>query len=134
MRDMSKVEDQKVYTVLIADDHAMVRELLLGLFNRNPLFQVIAEAANGIEAVEKASSLRPDLILMDINMPELNGIEATRKIRKELPGVHIIGLSIDDDEDVAFIMKKAGATALVDKAKDPYEMMEDILRSLKSRS
>jgi len=131
---MSKVEDQKVYTVLIADDHAMVRELLLGLFNRNPLFQVIAEAANGIEAVEKASSLRPDLILMDINMPELNGIEATRKIRKELPGVHIIGLSIDDDEDVAFIMKKAGATALVDKAKDPYEMMEDILRSLKSRS
>jgi len=128
MPEISTTHVSPRFTVLLVDDHSMVREVLVEIFNKNNLFQIVGEASSGLEAIDKAKALQPHLILMDINMPDVNGIEATRILRKQLPQTHIIGLSVDDDESLGFILKKVGALGLIDKTKDPQEIIEDILK------
>src|SRR5262249_32853341 len=84
--------------ILIADDHVVVRAGLRELFSERPGLQVVGEAANGIEAISKAGALQPDVIVMDVSMPRMNGIEAAREIHQTLPHIHIVGLSTYDDE------------------------------------
>ncbi|MEX2573756.1 MAG: response regulator [Balneolaceae bacterium] len=106
--------DQKI-TVLIADDHEMVRKGLRNLIEKEADLVVIAEAADGTEAVKFAGELFPDVIVMDVNMPAMDGIEATQLIKKKMPEVYIIGLSLHDDEQVSNEMRKAGASAYLSK-------------------
>ncbi len=117
----------KSIRILLVDDHKIVREGIANLLKENRMLNVIAQAENGVEAVEKAEAFMPDIIIMDINMPQLNGIEATRVIKKKFPQINVIGLSVQDENDVADSMKKAGAVTLVNKAGDPQNLIETIL-------
>ncbi len=102
--------------ILFADDHAVMRQGLIKLIRGQPQIAVAGEAANGRKALELARQLRPDLIVMDISMPEMDGIEATRLIKAEMPEIRVIGLSMYEDEQIAQRMSEAGAEAFVSKS------------------
>jgi PAS domain S-box-containing protein len=102
--------------ILLVDDHPIMREGLALLLEEEPDLQVVGEASGGRAAIRLATELRPDIILMDINMPDMNGIEATRAILAELPDTHVIGLSMYDEADRAAEMLAAGATAYLSKS------------------
>jgi len=101
--------------VLLADDHAIVRRGLAGILNAEPDIAVVAEAGDGEQAVQQARTHRPDVIVMDVSMPGMNGIEATALITAEQPDVRIIGLSMYEEVDRAEAMCEAGAVAYVSK-------------------
>jgi DNA-binding NarL/FixJ family response regulator len=105
-----------VLRILIADDHAVIREALRGLLSERPDWQLCGEAGNGREAVELARRLRPDVVVLDISMPELNGLEATRQIRKLLPGAEILIFTMHDSEDLMAQVIAAGARSYLLKA------------------
>jgi DNA-binding NarL/FixJ family response regulator len=108
----SNVMSQKI-RVLICDDHSLLREGLRAILREQPSFEVVGDARNGIEAVEATRRLRPDVVLMDIDMPELSGLEATRRIHEaRLPGKVLI-LSLYDDEDLIAGCLDAGASGYV---------------------
>jgi PAS domain S-box-containing protein len=115
--------------VLFVDDHKVMRQGLIRLISSQPDIQVAGEAANGKEAVELALQLHPDLILMDISMPEMDGIEATQRIKAELPDVRVIGLSMYDDEHTAESMRKAGAEAFINKSVSSAVLLKAIYGS-----
>lgn len=109
--------------VVVADDHAVVRQALHYMLGAQPGFEVVGEAANGREAVEQAEKLNPDVVLMDTVMPGLNGIEATRQIRKRLPRVKVLMLTgYHEDEQVAGALK-AGASGYVIKKSEIDELL-----------
>ena len=95
--------------VLLADDHKILREGLISLLKKQHDIELIGEAEDGREAVRKTLELKPDVVIMDIGMPELNGIEATRQIKAALPEVNVIALSIHSDKRFVTGMLKAGA-------------------------
>ena len=95
--------------VLIADDHTLVREGLRALLEGQGGFEVIAEASNGREAIDRAIQMRPDVVLMDIGMPELDGLAATRRITKVDPAIRILVLTVHETEDYFFRVLEAGA-------------------------
>ncbi len=105
--------------VVIADDHAIFRQGFGALLRAEGWIDVVGEAADGGEAVELARALRPDVIVMDVSMPKMSGIEATRQIAAELPGVRVVGLSMHEDEEIAKSMREAGAVAFVTKGGPP---------------
>lgn len=102
--------------VLVVDDHAVVRQGLTSLLNNEPDIEIVNEAADGAEALDLSRDLIPDVVLMDINMPGMNGIEATRVIHSELPGIKVIGLSMFEEAERAAEMREAGAVAYVAKS------------------
>ena len=97
------------YRVLLVDDHALLREGLAGIISSQPDMEVAGEANDGLEAVVMAQELRPDLVLMDVQMPALDGIEATRQIREKLPETTIVMLTVRDDDEKLLAALKAGA-------------------------
>lgn len=101
--------------VLIADDHTLVREGLRALLEGQGAFEVIAEASNGREAIDRAIQMRPDVVLMDIGMPELDGLAATRRIIKVNPAIRILVLTVHDTEDYFFRVLEAGAQGFLVK-------------------
>ena len=111
------------------DDHTVVRQGISALLSFHSDIEVVGEAGDGQEAVEKARQLLPDVILMDINMPGMDGIQATRIIRSEFPYVRIIGLSMHDKEDQADQMIQAGASAYCTKDGSTDELLSAIYRS-----
>ena len=96
--------------ILLADDHKILRQGIKSLLEMHDNLTVIAEAANGEEALQMARDTHPDLIIMDINMPNLNGIDATRRIKTEMPLIKILALSMHDDNGFLLNMLKAGAS------------------------
>ena len=112
--------------VLVVDDHALVRRGFATLLAGEPDLDVVGEAADGKLAIELARHLVPDVILMDVSMPVLNGIEATRIIHAEFPAVRIIGLSVFDDPDQPDAMRAAGAVAYVRKNDPPETLLAAI--------
>lgn len=114
----------KPIRILLADDHALFREGLAGILAAQPDMQVIGEASDGLEAVVKAQELQPDLILMDIQMPGLDGIEATRQIKKDLPQTVVVMLTVRDDEQKLFEAIKGGAQGYLLKNIRSREMLE----------
>jgi DNA-binding NarL/FixJ family response regulator len=113
--------------VLIADDHTLFREGLRALLLSAPGLAVVGEAASGGEAVSQAAALQPDIILMDIQMPGLNGIEATRRILQDSPHVGIVILTMFEDDDSVFAAMRAGARGYLLKDADQSEVLRAIL-------
>jgi PAS domain S-box-containing protein len=122
-------ESEEILRVLFVDDHKVMRQGLIRIIANQPNIQLAGEAANGREAIELARRLRPDVIIMDIGMPELDGTEATRRIKAELPDVRVIGLSMFEDDQVASQMRAAGAEAFVSKTASSAELLKAIYGS-----
>ncbi len=98
-----------VIRILIVDDHEVVRDGLAVMLGRQDNFAVVGEAQNGLEAVEKTLELHPDVVLMDLRMPELNGVDAMRRIRDELPDLKFLVLTTYDTDEYIFEAIEAGA-------------------------
>jgi CheY-like chemotaxis protein len=117
-------------TVLLVDDHRMLREGLRSIIDAQPDLTVIAEASNGEMAIELAQDLQPDVVIMDVNMPTLNGIETIRQIRAILPTATVIGLSVQEEQQVMELMTQAGADAYLSKA-DAFDALSATIRTLR---
>ncbi len=116
----------KKIRVLIADDHQVVREGLSAVLRTKEDVEVVGEVRNGQEAVEKARTLKPDVILMDISMPVMNGVEATRLIRKENPRIGVVVLTMHEEEEFIFDLVRAGATGYLLKDSDSSQIVNAI--------
>jgi DNA-binding NarL/FixJ family response regulator len=112
--------------ILIADDHPVFRYGIRALLQAEPTTEVVGEATNGDEAVAAAAALQPDLILMDLNMPGLNGIEATRRILASRPQTGILVLTMFDDDDSVFAAMRAGARGYLLKGAEGAETVRAI--------
>jgi DNA-binding NarL/FixJ family response regulator len=106
----------KKVRVLLADDHSLFREGLANILDAQSDFEVVGEAADGLEVIVKAQELKPDLILMDISMPGCDGLEATQKIKAELPEVTIVVLTVRDEDEKLFNAIKNGAQGYILKS------------------
>jgi DNA-binding NarL/FixJ family response regulator len=123
----------KPISVLIADDHQLLREVWIMLLNSNPNFTIVAACETGQEAVEKAQELSPDVVLMDINLPEVDGFEATALIRKLVPGTKVLGVSMHSQLSYVRKMLKMGAHGFVTKNSSAEEMFRAIIEVSKGR-
>ena len=112
----AKPMDHRV-RVLIAADHAIIRKRVRSILEQDPRFEVIGEAVDGAKAIEEAQRLEPDVVVMNVNMPVLNGLEAAREIRTKLPQSVIVILSVNADNRFIEEAKKIGARAYVAKSK-----------------
>jgi len=112
--------------VLLADDHAVLRAGLRTLFNAEPDIEVIGEAADGEETVRKSRETAPDVVLMDITMPGLSGLEATQEIRRLNPETKVLVLTMHEDESYLYRMIRAGASGYVPKKVADTELLEAI--------
>ncbi|MFZ1241991.1 MAG: response regulator transcription factor [Anaerolineae bacterium] len=119
------------YRVLLADDHALFREGLAGIITSQPDMDVVGEASDGLEAVVMAQELKPDLVLMDVQMPTLDGIEAARQIKEMVAHATIVMLTVRDDDEKLFEALKSGAQGYLLKdihSKDMLAMLRGALR------
>lgn len=112
--------------LILVDDHAMVRSGLRMLLEAQTDMEIVEEAENGFEAVEKVQALKPDVVLMDVQMPELNGIDATREIKKVAPETAVLALTIYEDDQYFFEMLKAGASGYIPKRAAPDDLVAAI--------
>lgn len=112
--------------ILVVDDHTLFREGLIALLSRARDLEVIGSAANGVEAVTQATALLPDVILMDIQMPEMNGIEATQQILQTRPDTGVIVLTMMEDDDAVFAALCVGARGYLLKGADKAEVLKTI--------
>jgi two-component system response regulator NreC len=109
--------------ILLVDDHAIVRAGLRLLLESQPDMEVVGEAADGTEAFRKARELRPDVVVMDITMPGLSGLEATSRIKAECPDAQVLALTMHQDERYFFQMLHAGASGYVVKGAPPADLI-----------
>jgi DNA-binding NarL/FixJ family response regulator len=114
--------------ILLADDHQILLQGLRGMLEKHPGYEVVGEAPNGRVAVEMARELKPDAVLMDVAMPDLNGIEATRQIVSELPGTKVIALSMHEDPLFVREMLRAGASGYLLKE----SAFDEVVRALRA--
>ena len=112
--------------ILLADDHKVVRKGLRGTLEDYDGWHVCGEASDGRQAVNLAMELKPDVAVLDLTMPELNGIEATRLIKKSVPQVEVLIFTMHDTEEMILSAFEAGALAFVPKAHDELELVEAI--------
>jgi|GEM_PF-741826 len=119
----------RVVRVLLADDHVIMRQGLARLLEDEPGIELVGQADDGRQVVELAHVTRPDIILMDVSMPVMDGIEATRQIKADLPNVRVIGLSMYEGAEVAERMREAGAVDYVPKGGNPAELVEAVRRA-----
>ncbi len=117
---------EEIKRILIADDHQLFRDGLKALLESTPDAQIVGEATNGEEATRLAAELRPDIILMDLQMPEMNGIEATRHIVRADPDVKVLMLTMFEDDHSVFAAMRAGARGYVLKGAKHDEMLRAI--------
>jgi LuxR family maltose regulon positive regulatory protein len=116
--------------LLICDDQLLVRSRVREILRHVSTIRVIGEACDGRTAVRLASELKPDIILMDVSMPDLNGIEATRQIVTDVPGIAVLGYSADSGERTVRQMLAAGARGYLSKTGDPAELITALTKAL----
>lgn len=112
--------------VLVADDHTIVRKGICLLLSEETDIEVIGEAENGRETIKKVEELKPDVVLMDITMPELNGMDATRQLKKRFPSIKILILSMHSNEEYVFETLRAGAFGYLVKRSAPNDLIKAI--------
>ncbi len=113
----------KALRILVADDHEVVRRGLLGLLKAHPGWEVVGEAVNGREAIEMAKELKPDVLIMDITMPEMNGFEATRLILETEPQTAVLIFTIHKSDQVRRQAMEAGARGYVLKSQASHDLI-----------
>lgn len=113
--------------VLVVDDHTIVREGIANVLRGDERLLVVGEAADGVEAIQAMEHHQPDVVLIDVNMPRMNGVEATREIRRRWPDVRIVALSVQDDAATARTMLRVGADTFVSKSDAPDQMIHAVL-------
>ncbi|HXM98670.1 MAG TPA: response regulator transcription factor [Candidatus Dormibacteraeota bacterium] len=124
--------DNPPISILVADDHALIRQIVKSTLNQEPHFEVVGEAADGLEAVDKAEKLKPDVVVLNITMPVLDGFEAARRIRQKLPQTAIVILSTDIDQRFIAEAKKVGARAYVPKSEASVALAKAIEAAIKN--
>lgn len=121
--------DNRKIGIIVADDHTMLREAMRSAFAQYPDLEVLAEAGDGEEAVRLSRELKPDIVVMDIVMPKINGIEATRRIRKESPATAVLILTAYDDDRYVTGLLEAGAAGYLLKS-SPGKVLVDAIRTV----
>jgi DNA-binding NarL/FixJ family response regulator len=109
--------------ILIADDHTLVRESLVGLLQAEGDVQVVAQAADGVETVEKAIATRPDIVVADLSMPRLNGIEVVRRLKEALPNTRVLVLTMHQEDEYVLQAVRAGASGYLVKDSAAAELL-----------
>lgn len=127
------MEEERGLQVLIVDDHVLVRQGIRSMLESYGDIQVVGEASNGIEAIMLMEQLHPSIVLMDINMPKMDGVEATAQITNGYPGTIIIGLSVNASQESQETMKRAGAVRLIPKEEAPERLYDAIHEAVQSR-
>lgn len=127
--NFSKLSNQPKIRLLLAEDHTILRQGLAHLLSQESDIEIVGEAANGEVAVALASQVHPDVILMDMGMPLMNGIEATRRIHRDFPEIRIIGLSMYDEIEHAEAMLAAGASRYLSKT-GPADQLIALIREV----
>ncbi len=125
---VEKIEIMKTIRILIADDHQIIHSGIGDILKSHNNLEIVGNAYNGEEAVEKALSLKPDVIFMDISMPKMGGIEATGKINSELPNIKIIALTQHDENEYVIQILKAGGKGYMHKNSKKEDFMDAINR------
>jgi DNA-binding NarL/FixJ family response regulator len=115
--------------ILVVDDHTSFRHLLRTFLELNPNWEVCGEASDGREAVAKTTELQPDIILMDLDMPRLNGLEATRQIHKHSPSIRILILTLHDNSILPEIAQNSGARGYLLKS-EPFDVLTRAIESM----
>ena len=115
--------------VLVVDDNLPMREGIVELLKNKKGFHVVAQAENGEEAIRLSKEFGPDVILMDISMPQMDGLQATSLIKKDQPGIGIIALSMDDNESIRNKVMAAGASIFINKETSPKNLLQAIRKT-----
>ena len=123
MTHASTARPRPPYRVLVCDDATVMRRTLRQFLEGTSEFHIVGEAAGGLESIDKAIQLKPDLVLMDVRMPDLDGIEATRRILLAVPGVRVLAFSSDSAPETVDLMLEAGADGYLVKGADPDELV-----------
>jgi DNA-binding NarL/FixJ family response regulator len=130
---MNEDEGVRRARLLIVDDHDLIRESTQLMLEGEPDLEVVGEAANGHHALELCRQLRPDLVLMDVRMPEMDGLTATREIKKEMPTISVLMVSAYESEDYRREAASAGATDYILKDAERYQLLEAVHAALGKR-
>jgi len=126
LQDPAKRPVSRPIRILLADDHPVVRRGLHALLAADPAFRIVGEASDGAETMRMVEELRPEILVLDISMPELNGLDVTRKLRREFPDVKVIVLTMHFAEEVARECLRAGARAYVLKSDADEDLLEAV--------
>ncbi|HEX7951183.1 MAG TPA: response regulator transcription factor [Candidatus Limnocylindrales bacterium] len=126
---MDPASRERDFRILLVDDQPLFRRALATLIGEQPRLTVVGEADNGLQALEMARSLHPDIVLMDVEMPVMNGVEATRRIREELPGIKVVILTVSEADDHLFDAIRFGAHGYLLKNLRP-EQLYDLIRAV----
>lgn len=134
IREQNSIPAGAACRILLVDDHVMIRQGLRSILDAYPDMQVVGEADNGLKALELTEQLQPSVVLMDINMPTMNGIEATAQITRRWPQIRVIGLSVNASDHNVEAMREAGATRLMTKEAAVEELHGAIQQALKAHT
>ena len=129
MEQVDQIGDFKMINILLVDAYALLRKILKKQIDLEPDLRVIGEAENGPSTLEKAQSLRPDVILMDLDIPGMDGLETTRALKAIVPQIPVILLSLSQNEALRKTVLKMGATDLITKEVDPKVLFNAIRRA-----
>ena len=130
---MNEDEGVRRARLLIVDDHDLIRESTQLMLEGEPDLEVVGEAVNGRHALELCRRLRPDLVLMDVRMPEMDGLTATREIKKEMPAISVLLVSAYESEDYRREAASAGATDYILKDAERRQLLEAVRAALGQR-
>lgn len=125
---MSSTSGEKHIRLLLADDHAVVRAGTRELLERQPDLVIVGEAADGEEAVRLTHELQPDVVVIDVRMPRMSGVEATRRIKAECPNVRVLVLTAHDDDEYVFALLQTGANGYMMKTAE----IDDLVRAIRT--